>query len=115
VAIDTRLAGSYTKPEWKHTLRERLHTAGVVPAEHGPLAVDIAISTGPHRSWSNLWKPLIDSLGPVLGEDPARPFHPHDDRITRLGLHHDIDPYLCHDVEVMLWWTPAAADKPVEG
>jgi hypothetical protein len=110
-----RLTGSYTQPLWKQNMRERLHAAGVAPTARGPLAMDIAIGTGVGRNWANLWKPLIDSLGPILGEDPARPFHPRDDRITRLGLHHHTDPGLVHDVEVTLWWAPSATDEPSTG
>jgi hypothetical protein len=41
----------------------------------------------------------------VLGEDPTRPFHPHDDRIVSLGLHHAIDAGIAHDVIIDAWWT----------
>jgi hypothetical protein len=41
----------------------------------------------------------------VLGEDPTRPFHPHDDRIVSLGLHHTIDTGIAHDVIIDAWWT----------
>jgi len=41
----------------------------------------------------------------VLGEDPARPFHPHDDRIVSLALHHTIDTAIAHDVIIGAWWT----------
>jgi hypothetical protein len=34
--------------------------------------------------------PLMDAFGWVLCEDAAQPFHPHDDRIVSLGLHHHI-------------------------
>jgi hypothetical protein len=41
----------------------------------------------------------------VLGEDPDRPFHPHDDRIVSLALHHTIDTGIAHDVIIDAWWT----------
>jgi hypothetical protein len=66
--------------------------------------MDVAITTGPARNWANIWKPLIDALGPILGEDPRRPFHPHDDRIVSLGLHHDVERDIGHDVIVGLRW-----------
>lgn len=50
------------------------------------------------------WKPLIDAFGPVLGEDPGRPFHPHDDRIVGLALHHTIDTGIARDVIIDAWW-----------
>ena len=52
-----------------------------------------------------MWKPLIDAFGPVLGEDPVRAFHPHDDRIVCLGLHHGLDTSIGHDVVIDAWWT----------
>nr|MDT0659120.1 hypothetical protein [Micromonospora sp. DSM 115978] len=101
-----RIAGSYVKPEWKHELRNRLIATGVRPMPPGPLALWVGIGTSPGRNWANLWKPLIDALGPVLGEPPGRPFHPYDDRIVDLSLHHHTDPALGHDVQVGLWWAP---------
>jgi hypothetical protein len=85
--FSAQVRGSYQRKEWKATLRELLLQAGPqrTVAGAGPVRVDIAIATGPSRNWANLWKPLIDSFGPVLGEDPCHPFHPHDDRITGLG------------------------------
>jgi hypothetical protein len=41
----------------------------------------------------------------ALGEDPTRPFHPHDDRVVSLSLHHTIDPGIAHDVIIDAWWT----------
>jgi len=99
-----RLAGSYTRPEWKSTLRGRLLQAGVIPAPPGPVAMDIALTTGPGRNWASLWKPLLDALGPILGEHSDRPFHPLDDRIVSLGLHHDIVTNIGHDVIIAAWW-----------
>jgi hypothetical protein len=66
--------------------------------------MDIAVTTGPGRNWANLWKPMLDSFGPVLGEDPARAFHPNDDRITSLGLHHSVAAGLGHDVVIEARW-----------
>jgi len=54
---------------------------------------------------ASLCEPLIDAFGPVLGEDPTRPFHPHDDRIVSLALHHTIDTAIAHDVIIGAWWT----------
>ncbi len=92
---------------WKQTLHEDLRRDGLAPIRPGPVWLTVAISTGPGRVWTNLWKPLIDSLGPLLGEDPEQPFHPYDDRVVNLGLHHQRDPALGHDVVVHLWWGPA--------
>jgi len=98
------MSGSYERTQWKATLRERLSKARISPPPPGPVTVDIAITTGPARTWPNLWKPLLDALGPVLGEDPTQPFHPYDDRITHLGLQHNVAAYLAHDVIIEAWW-----------
>ena len=99
-----RMAGSYVHAQWKQTLRDALQRSTTTPAEPGPVQMDVAITTGPGRNWANLWKPLLDSFGPVLGEDPTRPFHPDDDRVTKLGLHHRIADNIGHDVIIDAWW-----------
>jgi len=101
------LSGSASGTAWKQTLHEDLRSGGLALIRPGPVWLTVAISTGPGRVWTNLWKPLIDSLGPLLGEDPEQPFHPYDDRVVNLGLHHQRDPALGHDVVVHLWWGPA--------
>jgi len=102
--FSTRMAGSYERREWKQQLHDRL--AGRAAAiDPGPVGLTFALTTGPGRNWACLCKPLIDAFGPVLGEDPARPFHPHDDRIVSLALHHTIDPGIARDVIIDAWWT----------
>jgi hypothetical protein len=103
--FEARIGGSYAKKKWKADLRGRMFEAKVEPLPPGPVVMDIAVVTSPGRNWANLWKPLVDSLGPLLGEDPGRPFHPCDDRITSLGLHHSVDSALGHDVVVQAWWS----------
>lgn len=99
------IAGSYVRKEWKSALRERLlQVQHAVPAA-GPIGMTISITTGPGRNWANVWKPFIDAFGPVLGENPERPFQPNDDRITSLGLHHDVNTDIGHDVIITVWWT----------
>jgi hypothetical protein len=102
--FSTRMAGSYERKEWKQQLHNRLamQTTTIDP---GPVGMVIAVTTGPGRNWANLWKPLIDTFGPVLGEDPVQPFHPHDDRIVSLGLHHNLDVAVAHDVIIDAWWS----------
>jgi len=96
--------GSYERREWKQRLHDRLAVQAAT-VDPGPVALAIALTTGPGRNWASLWKPLIDAFGPVLGEDPTRPFHPHDDRIVSLALHHTIDTGIAHDVTIDAWWT----------
>ena len=102
--FSAQIAGSYVRKEWKITLREQLlQVRHAVPAA-GPIGMTISIITGPGRNWANLWKPLIDAFGPVLGENPEQPFHPNDDRITSLGLHHNVNTAIGHDVIITAWW-----------
>jgi hypothetical protein len=101
--FSARMAGPEGRTEWKQTLHDRL--AGQAAAiDPGPAGLTIALTTGPGRNWASLWKPLIDAFGPVLGEDPTRPFRPHDDRIVSLGLHHTTDTGIAHDVIIDAWW-----------
>jgi hypothetical protein len=102
--FSTRTTGSYERKGWKQQLHDRL-AAQAATIDPGPAGLTIALRTGPGRNWANLWKPLIDAFGPVLGEDPIRPFHPHDDRVVSLGLHHTIDTGIAHDVIIEAWWT----------
>jgi hypothetical protein len=102
--FSARMAGSYERREWKQRLHDRLAAqAGAI--DPGPAGLTIALTTGPGRNWANLWRPLIDAFGPVLGEDPTRPFHPDDDRIVSLGLHHTIHTGIAHEVIIDAWWS----------
>jgi hypothetical protein len=102
--FSVRMAGSCQRTQWKQKLHDRL-AAQAAAIDPGPAGLTIALTTGPGRNWAGLWKPLIDAFGPVLGEDPTRPFHLHDDRIVSLGLHHTIDTRIAHDVVIDAWWT----------
>ena len=42
---------------------------------------------------------------PCWAKIATRPFHPRDDRIVSLGLHHTIDTGIAHDVVIDAWWT----------
>jgi hypothetical protein len=102
--FSARMTGPYERREWKQQLHDLLAVQAAT-LDPGPAGLTIALTTGPGRNWASLWKPLIDAFGPVLGEDPARPFHPHDDRIVSLDLHHTIDTGIAHDVIIYAWWT----------
>jgi hypothetical protein len=102
--FSARMAGSYERTEWKQGLHDRLAVRAAT-IDQGPVGLTIALTTGSGRNWASLWKPLIEAFGPVLGEDPTRPFHPHNDRIVRLGLHHTIDTTIARDVIIDAWWT----------
>lgn len=102
--FSAQIAGSYIRAEWKATLRERLLEVQHSVLAAGAIGMTIGITTGPGRNWANIWKPLIDAFGPVLGENPERPFHPNDDRITSLGLHHNVNTAIGHDVTITACW-----------
>ena len=68
------------------------------------MQIDLAV--GPGRNWANLWKPVVDALGPVLGEG-SRPFHPQDDRVVQLAFHRQIIQGLGHEIRVEVWWRGA--------
>jgi len=99
-----QIAGSYVRTQWKATLHEQLLRVQHAVLAAGPIGMTIVITTGPGRNWANIWKPLIDAFGPVLGENPTQPFHPNDDRITSLGLHHNVNTAIGHDVIITAWW-----------
>lgn len=61
----------------------------------GRVRLGISFAVGRSRNWMNLWKPVIDSLDPLLARTaPGRDLHPLDGRITELDLHRAIDPSL---------------------
>jgi hypothetical protein len=101
--FSARLAGSCDRRQWKQQLHDRLE-AQAATIDPGPAGLTITLTTGPGHNWASLCQPLIDAFGPVLGEDPARPFHPHNDRIVSLGLHHTIDTGITNDVIIDAWW-----------
>jgi hypothetical protein len=111
----TRMAGSYEDVAWRQRLRAELVRAGAEVISPGPVAIDVAITTGSGRNSANLWKPLLDAFGPVLGEseDPSNPFKPHDDRIVSLGLHHNVEAGLRHDFMIHAWWAAMTATAEV--
>ena len=68
--FSAQISGSYQRKQWKSTLRDRLARSQVAVPGAGPVGMTISITTGAGRNWANIWKPLIDAFGPVLGEDP---------------------------------------------
>jgi hypothetical protein len=57
-----------------------------------------------------LWRPVTDSLGPVLGLlDPDTPYRADDGRITDLAVHRRISDTLGPRVDVEIWWQPLPA------
>jgi hypothetical protein len=110
-AFVMRVSGSSERLAWKASIRSQLLASGACVVEPGPVATGIALTTGGARNWANLWKPVLDAFGPVLGESATNPFDPRDDRIVDLALYHDIDTSLGHDVIIKAWWHPADSGR----
>ena len=106
--------GSGERPAWKQQIHDHL-TAVVTSTGRppGPVKVELAFRIGPDRTWTNLWKPAIDSLGPIIGEG-HRAYAPRDDLIVSLGLHRNVVHDLAHQVELGIWWQAAEYIEPAE-
>jgi hypothetical protein len=105
-----RTTTSASTKAWKEQVRDACAGASPSTRPAGPLSVDIEFRLSPARNWTSIWKPAIDSLGPLLGvRNPNRPFTPDDDRIVALGLHRVLDESLGWDVDLSVWWTRSAA------
>lgn len=107
--MNVRTSASASTKAWKEQVRDACVASVPRSPITGAIRLDIEFRLSPARNWTTLWKPAIDSLGPLLGvPDPERPFTPNDDRIMRLGLHRSIDESLGWDIVVSIWW--AASD-----
>jgi Holliday junction resolvase RusA-like endonuclease len=99
---------SPTNAAWKKEIADQLPGQVVQQAAAGPLDVDLCFIVSERRNWATLWKPAIDSLGAILGEDPlGRRYHPNDDRIVNLRLHRVVDGAIGNDVRIGIWWRAA--------
>jgi hypothetical protein len=86
---------------FKEQIRDQLSSASALPP--GPIRMQVSFVVGSGRNWMSLWKPTIDSLGQILGRDPAAgPWAPLDGRIIELGLHCSVDPNIGHDVFIAI-------------
>ncbi len=102
--LHVRTTTSSQSPGWKAQVNAACQdqAAGVLP--DGGVSLQLLIVTSRSRNWATLWKPAIDALGPLLGvDDPSRPYTPRDDRIVDLGLHHEVNDSLRHEVELLSW------------
>jgi hypothetical protein len=103
-----RTTASATSKAWKEQVRNACTAAAPPFPLSGAVVLDIEFGVSPARTWATVWKPAIDSLGPVLGlPDHNRPFTPNDDRIVRLSLHRRLNESLRWDIELSVWWTTA--------
>ncbi|MEO3787208.1 hypothetical protein ABGB12_28110 [Actinocorallia sp. B10E7] len=100
-AEGTAAAGESESSAFKEQINDQL--AHAIPLPDGPVRLRISYRVGPRRSWPNVWKPTIDALGHLLGRtSPDRPWHPHDGRITELGLHARTEPELGNDTAIKI-------------
>jgi hypothetical protein len=104
-----RTSSSPAYAAWKAAVSQQLQAQDVVPAGDGAIELRLCLRVSRSRNWAWLWKPAIDALGCILGEDAGgRRFHPLDDRIVALGLHRTVDETLGNDIEIGVWWRSAA-------
>jgi hypothetical protein len=101
-----RTVGSSESSAWKQQIYDASRAIYSSPLPAGPIKLCIRFGVSSRRNWSTLWKPAIDALGPVLGiQDSAKLFHPDDDRVVDLALHHTVQDTLGNDVEIEAWWS----------
>ncbi len=99
---------------WKSAVRQAVQHGPELPP--GPVGLQLALTVGPSRSWTGMWKPSIDGLEPLLGRTyPDRDWNPLDGRIVRLGLHRTTDVGLGRDVTSAVWVRPADERWPEVG
>ncbi|NYI66112.1 hypothetical protein [Spelaeicoccus albus] len=95
---------------YKEQIRDQVSAA--TPLGGAGVALQIAFVVGPRRSWPNLWKATIDSLGPILGrDDGAGEWNIRDGRVTHLGLHSAVNPEQGNEVRITLRVSSAAAGE----
>lgn len=104
--MQVRASGQPEAPDWMKQVSDAC-AAAIDSDEPGTEAVllDLAFAVSSLRSWTNLWKPTIDALGPLLGTDFSKaPWAPRDDRIVEMGLHRISDDSVGDDVDISAWW-----------
>jgi hypothetical protein len=98
---------------FKEQIRDQITAAHPLP--DGGIALQLAFVVGPRRTWPNLWKATIDSLGSLLGHDAgAGQWNARDGRITTLGLHRTVDPNAGHRVVIAIRADTATTPTPPE-
>jgi hypothetical protein len=103
--VRARITAPATSIDWKQQLNEACRKVTSEPAPAGPVSVQVRLSLSRRRNWTALWRPTLDSLGPILGvRDPATPYLADDARVIALGLHRRFDDALGDRVGVEIWW-----------
>ena len=106
--VRARTTTSATSIDWKQELHDACREEVPAQAPPGPVAVELRFTVSRRRNWMALWKPALESLGPILGvTDPATPYRADYARVTSLGLHRRWDDTVGHRVGVEVWWHPA--------
>jgi hypothetical protein len=106
--VAVRTTASATSIDWKQQLHDACRVATPAPAPPGPVAVELRFTVSRRRNWTALWKPALQSLGPILGvPDPARPYRADAARVSHLSLHRTWDDQVGEQVGVEVWWHPA--------
>jgi hypothetical protein len=110
-AFDVTVSASSETAAYKEEIRDQIGQARTIIGDG--VMLDLAFVVGPTRTWTNLWKPTIDALGPILGRDPgATEWNTRDGRITELGLHCVIDPSAGNTVRIALRAASATTSRP---
>jgi hypothetical protein len=99
--ITVRTSASLRFLAFKEQISDQLE--GAILLAPGPVRMQLAFTIGPGRNWLNLWKPVIDALGKILGRAPtAARWSTLDDRIVDLGLHCQVDPRMSNDAVIAI-------------
>jgi hypothetical protein len=56
---------------WKHEVAAQMGLHAIPVTGDGPVELQLSFRLHPRRNWSMVWKPAIDALGCVLGDDPG--------------------------------------------
>lgn len=100
-----RTTSSGQSLRWKSEVAEACRACAPSEAIQGPIALDVHFRLSGKRNWAQQWKPTIDALGAVLGnQDPSKPYNTMDDRIVRLGLFRTVDDGMGWDIDVEVAW-----------
>ncbi len=103
-----RTSASSASPAFKEQIRDQLGDANPLPP--GPVRMQLSFAVGPARNWLNLWKPVIDALGKILGHAAAPDkWSPLDGRIVDLGLYCRVEPAMGNGVLIAIAAEPVRA------
>jgi hypothetical protein len=102
---DTATDAARDTKAWADGIRRQLAMRSSLMTP-GPLEVQVVFVVPERSNWTTYWKPAIDALGPILGQDASMPKNPDDARIVSLGLH-CVRHGGASGARVGFWWRPA--------